>query len=71
MEETAVRVTDAVQLQRLAAMWKSRFAWPFEVSDDALRDDHGRLRLFFGVAPTRVLSFGKEPNSQTRYRSTA
>jgi hypothetical protein len=65
-------VTDEAQLQRLAAMWKSKLDWPFEVADGAFRDADGRRGLVFGVAPTKVLSFGKgEPYSQTRYRFTA
>ncbi|HZD70225.1 MAG TPA: pyridoxamine 5'-phosphate oxidase family protein [Actinomycetes bacterium] len=72
VEGAAVRVTDEAQLQRLAAMWKSKLDWPFEVADGAFRDADGRRGLVFGVAPTKVLSFGKgEPYSQTRYRFTA
>jgi general stress protein 26 len=71
VEGAAVRVTDEAQLQRLAAMWKSKLDWRFEVADRAFRDPDGRLALVFGVTPTKVLSFGKEPYSQTRYRFTA
>ena len=71
VEGAAARVTDEAQLQRLAAMWKSKLDWPFEVADGAFRDPDGRLGLVFGVTPTKVLSFGKgEPFSQTRYRFT-
>ncbi len=59
-------MTDKAQLQRLAAMWKSKLDWPFEVADGAFRDPDGRLGLVFGVTPTKALSFGKgEPYSQT------
>jgi hypothetical protein len=64
-------VTGEAQLQRLAAMWKSKLDWSFEVADGAFRDPDGRVGLVFGVKPTKVLSFGKEPYSQTRYRLTA
>lgn len=69
VEGAAVRVTDNATLQRLAALWKSKLDWSFEVGDGAFRDQEGRTGLVFGVTPTKVLSFGKgEPNSQTRYR---
>jgi general stress protein 26 len=72
VEGTAARVTDTAQLQRLAAMWRSKLDWPFEVADGAFRDTEGHRALVFGIAPTKVLSFGKgEPYSQTRYRFTA
>jgi predicted pyridoxine 5'-phosphate oxidase superfamily flavin-nucleotide-binding protein len=71
VEGTAARVTDQARLQRLAALWKSKLDWRFEVADGAFRDPDGRRGLVFGVAPTKVLSFGKAPYSQTRYRFTA
>jgi general stress protein 26 len=68
VEGTAVRVTDNAELQRLAALWKSKLDWPFEVGDGAFRDGAGRTGLVFGVRPRKVLVFGKgEPFSQTRY----
>lgn len=72
VEGAANRVTDGAQLQRLAALWKSKLDWPFEVGDGAFRDRAGRTGLVFGVRPTKVLAFGKgEPFSQTRYRYDA
>jgi general stress protein 26 len=68
VEGTAVRVTGREQLQRLAELWKSKLDWDFEVGDDAFRDGDGRDGLVFGVVPAKVLSFGKDPYSQTRYR---
>ena len=69
VEGTAARVTDNAQLQRLAALWKSKLDWDFEVGDGEFRDPDGRHGLVFGVAPAKVLAFGKgEPYSQTRYR---
>jgi general stress protein 26 len=70
VEGTAVRVTDRERLQRLAALWKSKLDWTFEVGDGEFRDSEGRHGLVFGVRPTKVLSFGKDPYSQTRYRFT-
>jgi general stress protein 26 len=71
VEGTAVRVTDEAKLTRLAALWKSKLDWSFEVGDGAFRDPDGRHGLVFGVRPTKVLAFGKgEPYSQTRYRFT-
>jgi Pyridoxamine 5'-phosphate oxidase len=79
VEGRAVRVTDEPRLERLAAMWLDKLGWPFDVVDGAFRDrspvtaDPGGGEpdpaLVFGVAPTKVLAFGKgEPFSQTRYR---
>ena len=68
VEGTAARVTERPQLERLAKLWKSKLDWDFEVGDGAFRDPGGRDGLVFGVAPTKVLSFAKEPYSQTRYR---
>ena len=68
VEGAAVRVTDEAQLQHLAKIWKSKLDWDFAVADGAFRDPDGRVGLVFGVVPTKVLAFGKEPYSQTRYR---
>jgi Pyridoxamine 5'-phosphate oxidase len=79
VEGEAVRVTDHSRLERLAAMWLDKLGWPFDVVDGAFRDrnpgtaDPGGSEpdpaFVFGVAPTKVLAFGKgEPFSQTRYR---
>jgi general stress protein 26 len=67
VEGTAARVTDAAQLQRLAAMWKSKLDWDFEVTGEVFGDADGRQGLVFGVTPVKVLSFGKSPYTQTRY----
>ena len=71
VEGTAVRVTDNAQLRRLAAMWKSKLDWDFGVIDGGFRDPAGRLGLVFGVAPAKVLAFGKDPYTQTRYHFAA
>jgi len=68
VEGTAVRVTDAGRLKRLAELWLERHDWPFEVGEDGFSDGAGRTGLVFGVTPDKVLAFGKgEPFSQTRY----
>jgi general stress protein 26 len=70
VEGLAVRVTDPAQLQRLAALWRSKLDWDFEVTDGGFRDPAGRLGLVFGLTPAKALAFGKKPYSQTRYRFT-
>jgi general stress protein 26 len=71
VEGTAARVTGPTLLQRLAAMWKSKLDWDFEVADEGFRDPAGRNGLVFGVTPAKVLAFGKDPYGQTRYRFAA
>jgi general stress protein 26 len=68
VEGAARRVTDRALLEQLAALWKAKLDWDYEVGDDSFRDADGRTGLVFGVAPAKVLSFGKEPYTQTRYR---
>ena len=68
VEGTAERVTDPARLAQLAALWKSKLDWDFLVGDGEFRDDDGRHALVYGVAPTKVLAFGKGPYTQTRYR---
>lgn len=70
VEGDAVRVTDQPLLRLLAGRWKSKLDWDFEVVDGGFRDPDGPAQaLVFGVAPSKVLSFGKgSPYSQTRYR---
>jgi general stress protein 26 len=68
VEGTAVRVTDQARLRELAALWKSKLDWDFEVGEEGFRDLAGRTGLVFGVTPTKVLAFGKGVYSQTRYR---
>jgi general stress protein 26 len=73
VEGAAARVTDKAQLQRLAALWKSELDWNFEVGDGEFHhpDAPASHVLVFAVAPTKVLAFGKDPYSQTRYRFAA
>jgi len=68
VEGVAVRVTDRGRLGALAALWKSRLGWDFEVGEDAFRDPAGRNGLVYAVRPDKVLAFGKGPYTQTRYR---
>jgi len=71
VEGTAERVTDEALLGRLAALWKSKIDWEFEVVDGTFREPGrgGGVAVVFGVRPAKVLAFGKgEPYSQTRYR---
>ena len=68
VEGVAERITDRTKLSELAALWKSKLDWDFGVGEDAFKDPAGRNGLVYGVAPTKVLSFGKNPYTQTRYR---
>ncbi|HEY7147618.1 MAG TPA: pyridoxamine 5'-phosphate oxidase family protein [Streptosporangiaceae bacterium] len=69
VEGTATRVTDQARLTELAAIWKSKLDWDFEVTGDAFRDPAGRHGLVFALTPAKILSFGKAPYTQTRFRS--
>jgi general stress protein 26 len=68
VEGSAERVADEVRLRRLAALWKSKLDWTFEVADGMFDDGAGHRALVFAVRPAKVLAFGKKPYSQTRYR---
>lgn len=71
VEGTAVRMTDVPRLHELAAIWKSKLDWDYEVTDDGFRDGPSPTVLVFGVTPAKILAFGKAPYTQTRYRFTA
>jgi len=71
VEGTAARVTGTAQLQRLAAMWKSKLDWDYEVTNDGFRNGLSPTVLVFGVSPAKILAFGKAPYTQTRYRFPA
>ena len=68
VEGVAVRVTDPARLGELAALWKSKLDWDFEVGADAFRGPDGRTALVYGIRPVKVLAFGKGPYTQNRYR---
>jgi Pyridoxamine 5'-phosphate oxidase len=59
VEGDAARVTDQEQLQRLAALWKSKLDWDQKVAGDAFGDAEGRHAPVFGAAPTKVFAFTK------------
>src|ERR1700737_405695 len=69
VEGEATRVTDAQQLDRLAAAWAQKWdgRWQYEVSQDGFRHDVGTA-LVFAVRPTKVLAFSKGGFSHTRHR---
>jgi general stress protein 26 len=68
VEGDARQVSDESLLQRLAAQWKTKYDWPFDVRDGAFYGDGGRADVY-EVRPAKVLGFGKgEPFSQTRWR---
>jgi general stress protein 26 len=71
IEGTAVRVTGQGDLLRLATLWKSRLDWDFTVIEGGFHDPAGRFGLVFCVTPAKVLAFGKDPFSQTRYLFSA
>jgi general stress protein 26 len=68
VEGEAVRVTADAQLQRLAAVWATKWdgRWQYEVRDGAFHHDQGAA-LVFGVAPAKVLAFGKGSFTHTRH----
>ena len=68
VEGVAARITDHHRLVQLAAVWKSKLDWDYVVGADGFGDAGGRTGLVFGVTPVKVLSFGKDPYTQTRYR---
>jgi hypothetical protein len=75
VEGEAVRVTDRPTLERLAAAWAEKWdgRWIYEPVDggfahgtDDPGDGHGPVHVY-AVRPSKVLAFGKDPFSQTRY----
>jgi hypothetical protein len=68
VEGVAERVTAQATLVELAARWKSKLDWDYGVGDGVFINSAGSDAFVFGVAPVKVLSFGKSPFSQTRYR---
>ncbi|MBM2619835.1 pyridoxamine 5'-phosphate oxidase family protein [Actinoplanes sp. LDG1-06] len=69
VEGRAVRVTDPARLAELARLWKERLDWDYTVSGDMFMPDDEHHAYVFGVAPAKVLAFGKgEPFTQTRFR---
>jgi general stress protein 26 len=68
VEGVARRITDDDLLGRLARVWTTKWdgRWQFQARDGAFHHDGGEA-LVFGVAPDKVLAFGKEPFSHTRH----
>lgn len=69
VEGTAVRVSDHAALERIADAYDGKYSgqWHWEVRGGEFVADEMRS-LVFRVAPDKVLAFGKDPHSQTRYR---
>jgi general stress protein 26 len=69
VEGNAVRVTDHAQLDRLAAVWATKWdgRWQYDVRDGGLYHEGGGQALVFSVTPTKILVFTKSTFSQTRH----
>lgn len=65
VEGEAARVTDAQQLDRLAAAWSRKWdgRWQYEVGQDGFQN-----ALVFAVRTAKVLAFAKGRFSQSRHR---
>jgi nitroimidazol reductase NimA-like FMN-containing flavoprotein (pyridoxamine 5'-phosphate oxidase superfamily) len=69
VEGEAIRVTDEVELVRLAEAWARKWdgRWQYRVADGAFQHDAGAA-LVYRVVPEKVLAFGKGRFSHTRHR---
>ena len=70
VEGRAEQATDDGLLRRLARLWATKWdgTWQFRVEDGVFHLPEGGTALVFGVAPNKVLAFGKRPFSHTRHR---
>jgi hypothetical protein len=70
LEGEARRVSDEALLLRLAAIWKEKYDWDWEVRQGAFADPQaGNVAPVYEVAPRKALGFCKgEVFSQTRWR---
>ena len=71
VEGEAVRVTDPQALAELAAAWRKKWdgRWEFEPAADGFsHDGQAGIAHVFAVHPAKVLAFGKDPFTHTRYR---
>jgi len=71
VEGDAVRLCDEAKLQRVAAVYESKYGsdWHFDVRDGAFKGQGGNIAPVYEVAPTTVFGFGKGAVfSQTRWR---
>jgi len=69
VEGRATRVTDPPTLDRLAAVWRSKWEgqWEFEPVEGGFDSEQGGLGLVYRVVPEKVLAFGKGNFSHTRH----
>jgi len=70
VEGRAERVSDDAKLGAVAAAYLEKYGeeWRFEARDGGFRHADGEtVALVFEVAPAKVLGFGKDPHSQTRW----
>ena len=69
VEGNAVPVTDDAAVDRVAAVWATKWdgRWRFEVHAGAFQHEAGAA-LVYSVSPTKVLAFGKGRFSHTRHR---
>jgi nitroimidazol reductase NimA-like FMN-containing flavoprotein (pyridoxamine 5'-phosphate oxidase superfamily) len=72
IEGSAERVSDHATLERLAVAWRAKWggSWRYEVRDGGFHHEAGGddPAHVFRVVPAKVLVFGKDPFSHTRYR---
>lgn len=71
VEGTAVRVTEANLLERLAGVWRTKWdgRWRYDVHHGAFRHEDGRGPvLVFSVTPANVFAFAKGTFGQTRHQ---
>ncbi|HEU4489945.1 MAG TPA: pyridoxamine 5'-phosphate oxidase family protein [Jiangellales bacterium] len=69
VEGTAVRVTAAPELQRLADAYEGKYGrdWHFDVGEGGFAAGDGTAAVF-RVEATKVLAFAKDPHAQTTFR---
>ncbi|QKW37860.1 pyridoxamine 5'-phosphate oxidase family protein [Actinomadura sp. NAK00032] len=68
VEGEARRVTDRPTLERLAAVWATKWTgqWQYQVADTGFVHNGGEA-LVLAVKPTKILAFTKGTFTQTRY----
>jgi hypothetical protein len=62
-------MTDDATLTRLATLWEQKLGWVFEPKGGVFLNTgaEGHDALVFALVPSKILAFGKEPYTQTRY----
>ena len=69
VEGAANRTRHEPTLQRLAALWASKYDWHYAVSEGAFHGERGNVAHVYQVTPTTIFGFGKgKIASQTRWR---